>query len=272
MQIRFLILSVLLPCLITISGCKTVQTTESGAVGIERKQRMIVSEDQVQQSAAVAYKQELQKAAAQGALNTDQAMLKRVRAVASRLIAQTGVYRQDAAAWPWEVNIQRSKQINAYAMPGGKIMVYTGLIEILQLNDNELAAVIGHEIAHALREHGRERISRAYGQQIALGVGAALLGVDQNFVGLANAVADVTFQLPHSREQETEADRMGLELMARAGYDPTAAIAVWQKMSNSSSGAPPEFLSTHPTNATRIKELEANLPKVIPLYRTVSAN
>jgi predicted Zn-dependent protease len=272
MTLKLIVVSALvLPFLSVVIGCKSVETTESGVVGIDRKQRMLVSEEQVQQSAEVAYQQELQKASQQGTLNTDQAALQRVRAIASRLTAQAGVYRTDAAAWKWEVNTLRSKEANAYAMPGGKIMVYTGLIDRLNLNDDELAAVIGHEIAHALREHGRERISRAYGQQIALGIGAAVLGIDQNATRLANTIADVTFQLPHSREQETEADRMGLELMARAGYDPAAAIAVWRKMAQSASGGPPEFLSTHPTSESRIKDLEANLPKVMPLYRAVSA-
>jgi predicted Zn-dependent protease len=151
-------------------------------------------------------------------------------------------------------------------MPGGKIMVYSGLVNQLDLTDAELAAVIGHEISHALREHSRERISRAYAQQIALVGAAAVAGVEGAALDIANQVATVTFQLPHSREQEAEADRMGLELMARAGYDPHAAVKVWEKMGAKSSGGPPEFLSTHPSDESRIEDLQANIPRVMPLY------
>jgi predicted Zn-dependent protease len=173
------------------------------------------------------------------------------------------VFRPDAPQWQWEVNVQATDDVNAYCMPGGKIMVYTGLIEKLQATDAELAAVIGHEIAHALREHSRERISRAYAEQLALAGVAIATGASETTM----QVSAVTFQLPHSREQEAEADRIGLELMARAGYDPNAAVTLWQKMSKLSSGGPPEFLSTHPSGESRIRELEALAPKVLPLYQ-----
>jgi predicted Zn-dependent protease len=151
-------------------------------------------------------------------------------------------------------------------MPGGKIMVYTGLIQKLNATDAELAAVIGHEIAHALREHSRERISRAYAEQLALAGIAVATGAGQNTMALASQVSQVTFSLPHSREQEAEADRIGLELMARAGYDPNEAVTLWKKMSQLSSGGPPEFLSTHPSSESRIHDLEKNIPRVMPLY------
>lgn len=248
-------------------GCQTVQTTQPGAVGVDRKQRMLVSEEQVQQAAQVAYKEELEKARQQGALNADGQTYRRVQAITQRLIPQSGVFRPDARQWNWEVNVQTSNDVNAYCMPGGKIMVYTGLIERLGATDAELAAVIGHEIAHALREHSRERVSRLYAQQLALAGIAVATGAGQGTMELANQIAQVTFTLPHSREQESEADSIGLELMARSGYDPNAAISLWEKMSKVGGGGPPEFLSTHPSGESRIRELQAKLPSVQGLYR-----
>ncbi|HEY7377468.1 MAG TPA: M48 family metallopeptidase [Steroidobacteraceae bacterium] len=250
-----------------IGGCQTVQTTAPGAIGIERKQQMLVSEEQVEQGAMQAYAQEVQKAREAGKLNTNPQVVQRVRSIAERLIPQTATFRPDAPGWKWEVNVLTTKELNAYCMPGGKIMVYTGLIDQLELSDAELSAVIGHEIGHALREHSRERVSHAYAQQIALTGVAAAAGLGQGTLDLANEVANVTFQLPHSREQEAEADRIGLELMARAGYDPHAAISVWQKMQQANQGSPPEFLSTHPSSQSRISDLEAALPRVLPLYQ-----
>jgi predicted Zn-dependent protease len=249
-----------------LSGCQTVQTTAPGAIGIERKQEMLVSSEQVDAAAAQAYTEEVQKARANGKLNSNAQEVERVRRVAERLIPQTAVFRPDAPGWKWEVNLLQTKELNAYCMPGGKIMVYSGLIEKLDLSDAELSAVVGHEIGHALREHSRERLSRAYAQQIALSGVAIATGIGANTIDLANEIATITFQLPHSREQEAEADRIGLELMARAGYDPHAAVNVWKKMGQQNSGAPPEFLSTHPSGPSRIEDLEATLPLVMPLY------
>jgi predicted Zn-dependent protease len=201
-----------------------------------------------------------------GHLNTDPALLARVRRISERLIPQTAVFRPDAPAWPWDVNVQSTAELNAYCMPGGRIMVYSGLVEKLGLSDAELAAVIGHEMAHALREHTRERVSRAYAQGLVLAGVAALTGLGQAATELAGRVSDVTFQLPHSRAQEEEADVIGLELMARAGYDPDAAVSVWRKMAASETSAPPQFLSTHPSSGSRIEDLQARVPVVRPLY------
>jgi len=250
-----------------IAGCATVQTTQPGAVGIERKQTMLVSEESVEQGAGRAYATELQNAQGGGKLNSDPALTMRVRRVAEKLIPVTAVFRPDAPNWKWEVNTLTTPEINAYAMPGGKIMVYSGLVEKLQLSDAELAAVLGHEISHALREHTRERVSRAYEQQIALAGLAVVTGIDAGAMDLANEVASVTFQLPHSREQEAEADVMGLELMARADYDPHAAVTLWKKMMAADRSAPPQFLSTHPSSENRIAELERHIPQVEPLYQ-----
>jgi predicted Zn-dependent protease len=248
------------------TACQSVQTTQPGAVGVQRKQMMLVSEEQIEKGAQEAYRQELDKARQQQALNANQQMYQRVQSIARRLIPQTTAFRPDAQQWRWEVNVQTSKDVNAYCMPGGKIMVYTGLIEQLNATDAELAAVIGHEIAHALREHSRERISRAYAEQLALAGVAAVTGAGETTMALASQVSAVTFTLPHSREQEAEADRIGLELMARAGYDPNASISLWQKMSKVGGGGP-EFLSTHPSGESRIRDLEASIPSVMPLYQ-----
>jgi len=252
---------------IILAACQTVQTTKPGTVGVDRKQRMLVSEEEVQQAAAHAYAQLVSEAKAKGVLNKDPALVSRVRNVTQRLIPHTGTFRPDAPGWPWEVNVLHSGEMNAFAMPGGKIAVYSGIIEKLNLTDAELAGIIGHEIAHALREHSRERISRAYAQQLALAGVAAATGARQRTLQLADMVASVTFQLPHSREQEREADRIGLELGARAGFDPNGAVSLWEKMIAAGKGSPPEFLSTHPDPESRIQELRALVPKVLPLYR-----
>ncbi|HEY8508637.1 MAG TPA: M48 family metallopeptidase [Steroidobacteraceae bacterium] len=268
---KYFLASLVVVCTLGMSACETVQTTSPGAVGIQRKQRMLVSEEQVEKGAAEAYAQELSKAREKGVLNKDKDLTARVRAISERLIPQTAVFRPDAPSWNWEINTLTTNDLNAYAMPGGKIMVYTGLVERLKLTDAELAAVIGHEIAHALREHSRERISRVYAQQIALAGVAAVTGASGGALDLANAVASVTFQLPHSREQESEADIIGMELMARAGYDPNAAVSVWKKMiAAEQSGGGPEFLSTHPNPQNRIRELQALVPKVEPLYQAAT--
>jgi predicted Zn-dependent protease len=253
--------------MLAAAACQTVQTTQPGAVGVERKQHMLVSEKEIEKGAQVAYQQEIDKARQKRQLNTDQQTYQRIQTITRRLIPQTGVFRSDAPQWNWEVNVQTTKDVNAYCMPGGKIMVYTGLVDALSATDAELAAVIGHEIAHALREHSRERISRAYAEQLALAGLAVATGASETTMQLASQVSAVTFTLPHSREQEAEADRIGLELMARAGYDPNSAVVLWQKMSKLGGGGPPEFLSTHPSGESRIRELEANVPRVLPLYQ-----
>jgi predicted Zn-dependent protease len=263
---RCVIAGAVVASLAMLGGCETVNTTAPGAVGIEREQKMLVSEEEVEQGSAQAYAQELAKARKAGKLNKNEADVQRVRSISQRLIPQVGVFRPDAVNWDWEINVTQTKELNAYCMPGGKIMVYSGLIHELDLSDAELSAVIGHEISHALREHSRERISQMYAQQLAIAGVAAVAGVGQGVANIANEVATVTFQLPHSREQESEADIMGLELMARAGYDPHAAVTLWNKMGKASSGEPPEFLSTHPSGSTRIEDLQKNIPRVMPLY------
>jgi Zn-dependent protease with chaperone function len=228
---------------------------------------MLVSSAEMEQGALQAYTQTVGEAKQKGALNQNAQQTARVRAVATKLIPQTAVFRPDATSWKWEVNVISSKEVNAWCMPGGKIAFYTGLIESLNMTDDEIAAVMGHEISHALREHGRERASQQLASQTVVGVGASLLGLGQTGADLGGLVANVTYNLPNSREQETEADRMGVELAARAGYDPRAAIVLWEKMGKLSQGsAPPALLSTHPSNEARIADLKVFAAKVVPLY------
>jgi predicted Zn-dependent protease len=244
-----------------------VQTTRGGAVGVERPQQMSVlvpSELQVQGEAARQYAQVKQGAAQKGALNRDAKQTERVRAIAQKLIPQTAVFRDDAPAWKREVVVLTSPQINAWCMPGGKIAVYSGLIEKLQLTDDELAAVIGHEIAHALREHTRERMGRAAPVQLGAAIVGAVYGAGAGDLG--NLFGQAMFVLPSSRENEQEADRIGVELAARAGYDPRAAVTLWTKMARQGGGGPPELLSTHPAPESRIEDLKVYAQRVMPLY------
>ncbi len=259
----------LIATLLMLAGCETVQTTHGGTVGVERQQRMMISSVQINNAAAQSYAQTISEARGKGMLNRDGNQVNRVRAVASRLISATAEFRSDAPGWRWETNVISSQEINAWCMPGGKIAVYSGLLDSLQLTDPELAAVMGHEIAHALREHGREKASQQVAQETVIGIGAAVLGAGQVAADLASLAAQVTYGLPNSREFEREADRIGVELAARAGYDPRAAVTLWQKMAQSGGGrGPPAFLSTHPTAADRIQDLQKYAAQVMPIYQS----
>lgn len=257
----------LVASLVSLSACQAVNTTQGGAVGVDRKQYMfsMVSTEQVNQQYAQAYRQTVQKAASEGVLERGTVDSRRLNAIAQRLIAQAPVFRADAAQWQWEVNLVDSPELNANCGPGGKIIFYSGLIDKLRLSDDEIAAVMGHEIAHALREHGREAMSKAYGVQMATQLGGALGFGDA--MQVANVGVEYLMTLPNSRGNENEADLIGLELAARAGYDPNAAISLWQKMAQANAGAPPEFMSTHPSSSSRISALQAAIPKVMPLYQ-----
>jgi predicted Zn-dependent protease len=262
---RFLSVLVVGAAVVAVAGCG--RTTQAGAVGVERQQILLVSSKEVDQAAALQYGKMIGEAQKKGLLDRDPAQVARVQTISKRLIGQVGVFRQDARNWKWESHVITSKELNAWCMPGGKMAVYTGIIEQLKLSDDELAAIMGHEIAHALREHGRERVSQQMATAAAVGVAGALLGLGSGGTDLAAMVAQVTFTLPNSREHEQEADRIGVELAARAGYDPRAAVAVWKKMSQAGGGGPPEILSTHPSPASRIKDLEVYSERVMPLYQ-----
>ena len=250
-----------------LGACQTVQTTQAGAVGVDRTQRMAVSAEAIEQSANKQYAQVLAEAQKKDRLNADAAQYERVKTIADKLIKQTPAFRKDAPGWKWEVNVLTSGEVNAWCMPGGKIAVYSGLIEKLKITDDELAAVMGHEIAHALREHSRERASEQAIAGIGISIVATVAGVGQ----IGQKGMEYAYQgllgLPNSRSHETEADRIGVELAARAGYDPRAAITLWQKMGQTGGNEPPKFLSTHPSRADRVKDLTNYSEKVMPLYR-----
>jgi predicted Zn-dependent protease len=251
------------------AGCSTVQTTEAGTIGVDRKQLMspLVSEEQLQSGAVKAYAEVMTKEKSEGDLNADPAMRARVQDIAQHIIPQTGAFRPDAPKWQWEVNVIRSDELNAWCMPGGKIAFYSGIITKLNLTDDEIAAIMGHEIAHALREHARERASEQATTGLVIGVGSALLGGGQAGSDLTQMAYHAVFGLKHSRLHETEADRIGVELAARGGYDPRAAITLWEKMGKANSGkGGPEFLSTHPSAETRTADLRDYSTRVMPLY------
>jgi len=235
-------------------------------VGNESRFTKLVSADQIEQAAAQQYAQLKQQAAAQRALGPDShPQVVRLRAISQRIIPFSSEWNERASHWKWEVILIGSKQVNAFCMPGGKIAFYTGILEQLQLTDDEVAMVMGHEVAHALREHARERMGKNMATQGAIGLGAAILGLGS----LGRSVADMGGQLltlKFGREDESEADLVGMELAARAGYDPRAGVSLWNKMAQASKGAPPQFLSTHPSGPTRIRDIEANLPRVEGLY------
>lgn len=254
---------------VVLGGCASVQTTSSGAIGVDRQQYMssMVSEAALQQEAAQQYSALLGQAKAQGALDRNAAQTKRVQTISQKLIRQAGVFRPDAANWNWDVHVLSADEVNAWCMPGGKIAVYTGLIDKIQPTDAELAAVIGHEMAHALREHAREQVSQQMVTNMGLSVLSAVTGGGAT-ADLGGALSNVMFTLPNSRTHETEADRIGVELAARAGYDPRAAVTLWQKMGAlGGGGGQPEFLSTHPSATSRIADLTEAANKVLPLYQ-----
>jgi predicted Zn-dependent protease len=263
---------VLLAATLALVSCETVQTTQGGAVGVERQQRMAVSSQEIDQSARQEYAQVVAEENKKGALNRNPAQLSRVRAIANRLIAQTTAFRPDARQWKWEINVFTSSEVNAWCMPGGKIAVYTGLLEKLKLSDDELAAVMGHEMAHALREHARERASEQMVAGGLISIGSAILGVgDLGQQGAQYAYMGLV-GLPNSRAHETEADRIGVELGARAGYDPRAAVTLWQKMGQVGGSEPIKFMSTHPSREDRLADLEVYSQRVMPLYEQARKN
>lgn len=235
-----------------------------------------ISAEQIEGSAGQQYRQMLTQAnSAQALAPVDNMQVKRLRAIAQRIIPFTEPWNPRAKDWKWEVNLIGSKQINAFCMPGGKIAFYTGILTQLKLTDDEVAMVMGHEIAHALREHARERMGKGMATQGLASIAGLIIsskyGIDPNVTGsIARGGANL-LTLEFSRENESEADLVGMELAARAGFDPRAGVTLWQKMSAANKGAPPQFLSTHPSGSTRIADIQRNLPKVLPLYERALA-
>ena len=239
-------------------------------VGESSRLRKLVPAETLEVAARQQYNEMLEQARAQRALAPrGNAQLERLRAISQRLIPFTPPWNPRSADWRWEVNLIGSKQVNAFCMPGGKIAFYTGILDQLKLTDDEVAMVMGHEMAHALREHARERIAKSQATNIGLRLGAQLLGLGD----LGNVAAGLGGQLltlQFSRSDESDADLVGLELAARAGYDPQASVSLWTKMGKATGERQNglAFLSTHPSGPARIRELERNAPRVQGLYET----
>jgi predicted Zn-dependent protease len=233
--------------------------------------RVIVPEEELNAQAAQQYRAMLSQAQQKGALvpATDP-QTKRVRGVAQRIIPYAPRWNALAKKWNWEVNLFDSPQVNAFCMPGGRIGFFTGIINQVKLTDDEMAAVMGHEIAHALREHGRERAAKSgITSVVARGAGALgslIFGIDPSITNTVTGMIGQGVVLKFSRDEEREADLVGLDIAARAGYDPRAGVALWRKMAMLNKGAPPEFLSTHPGGETRIRDMEKHMDVLLPLY------
>jgi predicted Zn-dependent protease len=249
---------------IVLTGCAENQITG-------RRQLLLVSESQAITESAVAYTEMMGDLGKKKQVETGTARAAKVSEITNRLIAQAVRYRPDSASWKWEVQvINDPKTVNAFCMAGGKMAIYTGMWEKVHATDDEIAEVMGHEISHALLNHTQERMSVALSTQLGLGALAIVAAQREqsNLTGLAltgaAAAAVLAIQLPNSRESESEADQVGIELAARAGYDPAAAVTLWDKMAKLG-GQPPEFMSTHPSpehRSARLKELGGKLQPV----------
>ena len=252
-----------------LSACSTNPMTG-------RSQFMVVSHNMAVTQSAAAYSQMMGGLSKKNQIEAGTPRAERVREITERLVAQAVRFRPESASWAWEVRvINDPKVVNAFCMAGGKMAIYAGMWEKLEATDDEIAQVMGHEIAHALADHTRERMSIAYTSQLGTQLAAiALASRESQGVALAGAqmAALLAIQLPNSRASESEADQIGLEIAARAGFDPAAAVSLWEKMGKEGGGGPPEFLSTHPApgnRAARLKELGA---RVQPLYAAAKAS
>lgn len=256
----------LLPILLFLSGNAFSQE----GVEVKKSRLLLLPASTVERSAGQQYGQLMQAARQKNALNRDPEQVERLRRIARELIPHALRFNKSAANWRWEVNLISSKAVNAFCMPGGKIAFFSGILDSLQLTDDEVATIMGHEIGHALLEHGRARMSEQVLKSIGISVAAAVFNLGQVSTEVLAQAANLAVSLPYARKHESDADLVGLELAARAGYDPRAAVTVWRKMTRYAQGAgrdqPPQFLSTHPSNENRIREIEANLPRVMPLY------
>jgi predicted Zn-dependent protease len=251
---------------LALAGCQTNPVTG-------RQQLMLVSEDTAISESKVAYTAMLQPLAKRGKIDADPATVARVHEITSRLIAQAIKFRPETQSWEWSVKvIDDPKTVNAWRMAGGKMAIYTGLIQQVKPTDDELAQVMGHEISHALAKHAQERMSRAMAMQVGLGA-LAMTQQNSQYGNLtltgAQAAAVVAPELPNSRTAESEADRIGIELAAKAGYDPHAAVTLWEKMARVGGGdgkSRSDFLSTHPAPVKRMETLAGLVPQMMPFY------
>ena len=222
--------------------------------------------------AAEGYQQVLSEARSENALDTRSQTAQRVHNVFNRMVPVANANNRTGVPFQWEMNVIRSDELNAWAMPGGKMAVYSGLVEKLHLTDDELAAVIGHEMTHALREHSKAQVGQQLLTGIGMQVGGSILAQNSNIsadtLQMGSALlSEYGISKPFSRQHETEADIGGLMLMAQAGYNPQAAPVVWQKMEQAGSGGMPSFLSTHPSGADRIQVLQQHMPEAMALYQ-----
>ncbi len=251
-------------------GSSTPPMREGVDVGRNSAFARLVPAEDVEASAAKQYQDLLKQAASQNALaGPNHPQVIRLRRIADKLIPFAYNWNPRARQWKWEINLLNSRQINAFCMPGGKIAFYSGILDQLQLTDDEVAQIMGHEIAHALREHARERMGKSAATSIGAGLLSQVLGLGDLGRTVTNYGAEL-LTLKFSRDNETEADLVGLELAARAGYDPRAGVTLWRKMQAASKGAPPQWLSTHPAGDTRITDIEKALPRVMPIYERAS--
>ena len=258
--------SLTLTLVLLLGAAPAMAQREGVEVGKNSGFTKLVPAEDIEQASRQQYAKMMQEAAGKSALApAGHPQLQRLRRIAQQVIPHATAWNPRAKNWQWEVNLIGSNQINAFCMPGGKIAFYTGILDQLKLNDDEVAMIMGHEMAHALREHARERM----GKSAATNIGASLLSQLLGLGDLGQTVAGLgvdLLNLRFGREDESEADLIGMELGARAGFDPRAGITLWQKMAAANKGAPPQWLSTHPAGATRIADMERNLPRVLPLY------
>jgi len=270
MLLKRALLYAVLMSVCALAGAPVV-AREGVEVGKESAFANLVPAAEVENSARQQYAQMLKEAASKNALGPDDhPQVIRLRRISKELIPFALQWNPRAKDWNWEVNLIGSNQINAFCMPGGKIAFYTGILNQLKLSDDEVAMVMGHEIAHALREHARERMGKSVATdglaRIGSTIAAAAFGINPNLTDFVAKQGANLITLKFSRDDETEADLVGMELAARAGYNPESGVTLWQKMSEANKGAPPQWLSTHPSGSSRIQEIQANLPKVMPLY------
>ena len=259
-----------------VQAQKAPPPQEGVDVGKSSRLAGLVPAADVEKAAVQQYNQLLQQAQSKNALApAGHPQLQRLQVISKRLIPYAIPWNERARNWRWEVNLIGSQSINAFCMPGGKIAVFIGILDKLQLTDDEVAMVVGHEMAHALREHARERLGKNVLTQGATRIGGAVIasifGIDPNLTDIVARGGASMLSLKFGRDDESEADLVGMEIAARAGYDPRSAVTLWQKMSKAGKRGSPEWFSTHPSGTTRIAELQKNLPRVIPLYERAIA-
>ncbi|MGH8853113.1 MAG: M48 family metallopeptidase [Telluria sp.] len=266
-------------CLSLFAAIGTAEAQDAGKMVVQdgiaveplSRSRKLIPEDQLNEAAAQQYTQMMGQAQQKGVLlPPSHPEVQRLRAIARRIIPHAARWNELATKWQWQVNLIDSKDVNAFCMPGGRIGFFTGILTALKLTDDEVAAVMGHEIAHALREHSREKMAKQGMTNLAAratgALAAGIFGIDPNLTGYAANMGAQLVGLKFSRNDEREADLVGLDISSRAGYDPRAGIALWRKMAALNKRAPIELLSTHPGGESRIQDMEAHMNLLLPLY------